>query len=134
MARATPMIPTTLHSIHAQKGLYLVGLKANQSNLYRQCICRTLFDIADCEQLDGESERHGRTEQRLYRCYSLAPLALAPRWQTTGLVTLIRVERHRQQGVLGSQEVSILSVTLARPVNSKRQNCLMRSVNIGQLR
>ena len=53
-ARAAPMIPLTLRSIHTATGLYVVGLKANQANLYRQCICQSLFHTADYEQLDGE--------------------------------------------------------------------------------
>lgn len=103
---ALHMIPLRLRSIHTAKGLYVVGLKANQANLYRQCICRTLFYTADYEQFDVIKKRHGRKEQRTYRCYSLGSLVLAPRWQTTGLATLIRVERHRQQGDIVSQEIS----------------------------
>lgn len=103
---ALHMIPTTLHSIHSANGVYLVGLKANQVNLYRQCICRSLFESANYEQVDAPKKHHGRTEQRTYRCYSVPILTLAPRWHTTGLATLIRVERHRQQAGVSSQEVS----------------------------
>lgn len=113
---ALHMIPTTLRSIHSSKGVYIVGLKANQANLYRQCICRTLFDAADYEQLDAETKRHGRTEQRTYRCYSLWSLALAPRWQTTGLATLICVERRRQQSGVESREISYY-VSNAQPAS-----------------
>jgi hypothetical protein len=103
---ALHMIPTTLRSIHSAKGFYLIGLKANQTNLYRQSICRSLFAAADYEQLDTAKKRHGRKEQRTYRCYALGSLALAPRWQTTGLATLICVDRHRQQGGEESQETT----------------------------
>lgn len=113
---ALHMIPTTLGSIHAAKGFYVVGLKANQAILYRQCICRTLFGSADYEQFDTEIKQHGRTEQRTYRCYSLSSLVLAPRWQKAGLVSLIQVERHRQQGGVVSQEVSYF-VSNAQPVS-----------------
>lgn len=113
---ALHMIPTTLRLIHTAKGFYLIGLKANQANLYRQCICRTLFDPADYEHLDTETKRHGRTEQRTYRCYSLGSLALAPRWHTTGLATLICVERHRQQADVVSLEVSYF-VSNAQPAS-----------------
>ena len=94
----------------------MVGLKANQANLYRQCICQSLFHTTDYEQLDGEKKQHGRTEQRTYQCYSLGSLALAPRWQTTGLATLIRVERNRQQGGIVSEKVSY-SVSNAKPAS-----------------
>ncbi len=43
--------------------------------------------------VDAEKKHHGPTEQRTYHCYSLCSLALAPRWHTTGLATLIRMER-----------------------------------------
>ena len=105
-ARAAPMIPLTLRSIHTATGLYVVGLKANQANLYRQCICQSLFDTADYEQVDAETKQHGRTKQRTYQCYSLGSVALASRWQSTGLATLVRVERNRQQGGVVSQAVS----------------------------
>ena len=56
------MIPLTLRSINTANGLYIVGLKAYQANLYRQCICRSLFHCTDYEQIDAETNRHGRTE------------------------------------------------------------------------
>lgn len=113
---ALHMIPSTLRSIHTAKGVYLVGLKANQANLYRQCICRSLFCNADYEQVEAETKRHGRTEQRTYHCYLLEPVLMAPRWQTTGLATLIRVERYRQQSNVVSREVSYF-VSNAKPVS-----------------
>ena len=113
---ALHMIPLTLRSIHAATGLYVVGLKANQASLYRQCICRSMFGRADYEQVDAEKKQHGRLEQRTYQCYSLGSLVLAPRWQTTGLATLIRVQRNRQQGGVVSQEVSYF-VSNAKPAS-----------------
>ena len=103
---ALHMIPLTLRLIQAATGFYIVGLKANQANLHRQCVCRGLFGQADYEQVDAETKRHGRTEQRTYRCYSLGSLTLAPRWHTTGLATLIVVERCRRQATVISREVS----------------------------
>lgn len=100
------MIPLTLYLIHDSAGVYVVGLKANQANLYRHCVCRSLFDEADYERVDEQTKHHGRVEQRTYRCFRLRPTALAPRWQTTGLATLVCVERHRQQAGVVSQEVS----------------------------
>ncbi len=103
---ALHMIPMTLTSLHAAGGSYVVGLKANQAHLYRYCICRNLFDKADYEQVDEEKKRHGRLEQRTYRCYSLQPSGLAPRWHTTGLSTLVCVERQGPQGAMAQQAVS----------------------------
>ena len=111
---ALHLIPLTLRSIHTANGLYIVGLKANQANLYRQCVCRSLFNRPDYEQVDIQKKHHGRTKQRNYRCYSLPSLSLAPRWHTTGLATLICVERYRQQEGIVSQEVSYF-VSNAQP-------------------
>jgi len=111
---ALHMIPLTLHSIHHATGYYVVGLKANQANLYRYCICQNLFEKADYEQVDEENKRHGRIEQRTYRCYSLKLSALAPRWHTTGLATLICVERHGHQVSIAQKAVSYF-VSNAQP-------------------
>lgn len=103
---ALHLIPLSLHSIHAASGVYVVGLKANQAHLYRYCMCRSLFDNSDYERVDKQTKQHGRLEQRTYRCFSLKPSALAPRWQDAGVATLIRVERYRQQAGVVSQGVS----------------------------
>lgn len=103
---ALHLIPLTLQSIQAASGVYVVGLKANQAHLYRYCICRSLLNAADYERTDKQKEHHGRLEQRTYRCFSLNPSALAPRWQDAGVTTLVRVERHRQQAGVVTKTVS----------------------------
>lgn len=124
---ALHMTPTTLGSIHTAQGVYLVGIKANQATLYQQCVCRSLFNVAEYEQVDAEIKHHGRTEQRTYRCYSLGSLPLARRWHTTGLATLICVERHRQQGGVVSQEVSYF-VTNAQPTSQLQATELFAAI------
>ena len=104
------MIPLTLRSIHGLGGSYLVGLKANQMNLHRQCVCLNLFKKPDYEKVDDKKKQHGRLQQRTYRCYSLASCRLAPRWNPTGLATLICVKRTRQQtGVLSEETAYFVS-------------------------
>lgn len=112
---ALHLTPLTLRSIHAEGGTYVVGLKANQAHLYRQCICRTLFPV-DYERVGPVQKHHGRTEQRTYRCYCLDSLNVAPRWQRTGLATLVCVERHRHQAGIDSQETSYF-VSNAQPTS-----------------
>lgn len=124
---ALHMIPLTLRSIHTQTGLYVVGLKANQANLYRQCMCQSLFHTADYEQVDVKKKQHGRTEQRTYQCYSLGSVALAPRWQTTGLATLIRVERTCQPGGVVSQEISYF-VSNVKPASQAQATELFAAI------
>ncbi len=107
---ALHMIPLTLRSIHGCEGSYVVGLKANQITLYRQCVCLNLFKKPDFEHVDAQKKRHGRIEGRIYRCYSIASSVLAPRWQTTGLTTLLCVKRLRQQmGVLSEETAYFVS-------------------------
>lgn len=103
---ALHLIPLTLHSINAASGVYVVGLKANQAHLYRYCICRSLFDNSDYERVDKQKKHHGRLDQRTCRCFSLKPLALAPRWKDAVVATLIRVERYRRQAGVVSEAVS----------------------------
>jgi hypothetical protein len=103
---ALHMIPLTLRLIHGLGGSYLVGLKANQMNLHRQCVCLNLFKKPDYEKVDDKKRQHGRFEQRTYRCYSLASCTLAPRWDPAGLATLICVKRTRQQTGILSEETA----------------------------
>ena len=107
---ALHMIPLTLRSIHDFVGSYVVGLKANQITLPRQCVCLNLFKKPDYEKVDAEKKQYGRLEGRTYRYYSLASCVLAPRWQPTGLATLICVKRTRQQtGILSEETVYFVS-------------------------
>lgn len=124
---ALHMIPSTLRLIHASEGYYLVGLKANQSTLYRQCVCRNLFSEADYEQVGAEKQQHGRLEQRTYRCYSLTSSVLAPRWRPTGLATLICVQRSRQQAGIMSQE-TIYFVSNRQPASQSAADELFAAV------
>jgi hypothetical protein len=124
---ALHLIPLTLRSIHGWGGHYVVGLKANQANLYRQCVCRSLFYESDYEQVDEEKKQHGRTEQRTYRCYWLRSSALAPRWHTTGLATLISVKRCRQQAGVMSQETSYF-VSNCQPTSQSEADELFSAI------
>lgn len=54
---ALHMIPLPLRLIHGCGGSYVVGLKANQITLYRQCVCLNLFKKPDFEQVDAQKKR-----------------------------------------------------------------------------
>jgi len=100
--------PLTVNAIEGAGGVYIVGVKANQALLYRYCICRSVLNPATFQRADEAQRGHGRVEQRSYQCFYISPTALAPRWHTAGLATLIRVVRNRQ-GLTGdtpTQEVS----------------------------
>ncbi|GAB4023895.1 hypothetical protein GCM10028808_75280 [Spirosoma migulaei] len=124
---ALHMIPLTLYSIHDSGGSYVVGLKANQAKLHRHCVCKNLFDIADYEQVDKLKKQHGRIEQRTYRCYSLKPAALAPRWHTTGLATLICVEAYRHRAGVVTKELRYF-VSNVQPTHQAEATALFAAI------
>jgi len=85
-----------------------VGLKANQEHLYRYCFCTALVRKPIYERTDVPRRGHGRLEERTYSCFRLNPLALALRWQDSGMATFIGVNRIRQKldGTHRSEEIS----------------------------
>ena len=110
--------PLTVNAIHGAKGVYVVGVKANQAQLYRYCICRSVVASATYQRADKAKAGHGRVEQRNYTCFTIPLDALALRWQDAGLATVIRVVRHRQRVGAGTptQEVSYF-VSNLQPTN-----------------
>lgn len=105
---ALHLFPMTVNAIHLNKGVYVVGLKANQEHLYRYCICRTLVSKPIYERTDAPRRGHGRLEERTYSCFRINPLALALRWTDSGMATFIRVNRIRQKldGTHRSEDIS----------------------------
>lgn len=124
---ALHMIPDTLKLIHAAEGQYVVGLKPNQAHLYRSCTLEDLFSIADYERVDEKIKKHGRTEQRQYRSFTLGASTLAPRWQKAGLCTLLCVIRLREKGKVVSEEVSYY-VSNKKPANQADANELFDAI------
>jgi predicted transposase YbfD/YdcC len=109
---ALHLIPLTLNAIHGAKGVYVIGLKANQAHLYRYCLCSSLVDKADYARTDVAQRGHGRIDQRHYDCFRVAPSALALRWKDAGLHTFVRVTRIRQ-GLDGSGRTEEVSYFLS---------------------
>lgn len=107
--------PLTVNAIHGAGGTYLIGVKANQAYLYRNCICRSLVESALFSRSDAPHRGHGRLEQRRYTCYRIPAQALAVRWKEAGLATLIRVQRSRQElnSTLPTEEVSYFVSNMA---------------------
>ena len=124
---ALHLTPTTLTQIHAAKGQYVVGLKPNQSHLYRTCTLTDLFGEADYERIDARTKQHGRVEQRCYRCFALTASSVAARWQQAGLGTLLCVVRSRKRLGLVSEEVSYY-VTNQRPGNQTQADELFDAI------
>jgi predicted transposase YbfD/YdcC len=105
---ALHLIPLTITTIHSAGGIYVVGLKANQQNLYRCWVGSSTVKVPGYERQDAPRRGHGRIDHRNYACFAMSTSYLAPRWQVSGMQTLIRVVRVRQQlgGVELSREVS----------------------------
>ena len=126
---ALHLVPLTLNVIHGALGVYVVGLKANQTHLYRYCICSSLVNKANYQRIDPIQRGHGRLEQRTYCCFKLNSSALAPRWMQAGIITLIQVKRTRQS--LGdsqlTEEVSFF-LSNHQPVNQTQANELFDAI------
>jgi predicted transposase YbfD/YdcC len=84
--------PITTAQIHQAGGLYLTQAKENQATFLGQCqgLCRETAPLA--ETIDHE-KAHGRITLRRTRLFSLAPLVLDARWNSSGLSALMVVER-----------------------------------------
>jgi hypothetical protein len=102
---ALHLIPSTLAFIHGATGQYVVGLKPNQPKLYQSCTLIDLFETADYERVDDLKKKHGRVEQRHYRCFKLKASLIAARWQKAGLCTLLCVVGHREKSGVVSEEL-----------------------------
>lgn len=102
---ALHLIPSTLALIHGAMGHYVVGLKPNQPKLYQSCTLIDLFETADYERVDTPKKKHGRVEQRHYRCFKLKASLIAARWQKAGLCTLLCVVGNRKKSGVVSEEL-----------------------------
>ncbi len=105
---ALHLIPLTIKTIHQKGGLYVVGLKTNQQILYRSWVGGSSVKVADYERQDKPERSHGRIDHRSYSCFAMNRHPLAPRWQASGMQTLVRVLRIRQTlaGMELSREIS----------------------------
>lgn len=122
--------PLTLKAIHGANGVYVVGVKLNQFQLYRYCICTCLVRQAEYERSDEPQRGHGRIDQRHYSCFRVNPLALAVRWNDAGISTLIRVKRIRQ-GLDGRQKPEEVSYFLsnAQPTSPQESHELFKAIS-----
>jgi predicted transposase YbfD/YdcC len=88
--------PTTTAQIHQARGGYLVQLKANQSTVLAavHALAATAAPLGSQSSVD---KAPGRLEERHATFFSLAALPLPPRWQATGLCSVVRVTRTTTQ-------------------------------------
>lgn len=93
---ALHLVPSLLEAIQGKQGSYLIGLKANQGLLRRQCLIQTIVHPPLFVGVDEPRRAHGRLEERTYGCYSLVGLVQAKRWTNSGLTTVVVVTRVRR--------------------------------------
>ena len=94
---ALHFIPTTLESVAASSGIYLVGLKNNQPELFDEMSrCVSKVQKPDYQYIN-EEKGHGRKEKRHYKCWNIEDEYVDKRWKKSNLTTLIEVTRERLQ-------------------------------------
>ena len=56
--------PLTVNAIHGAGGIYVIGLKSNQPQLYRHCICTGLVSETAYERSDAPQRGHAGSPVR----------------------------------------------------------------------
>lgn len=69
--------PLTVNAVHGAGGTCLIGVKANQAYLYRDCICRSLVQSVLFSRSDSPHRGQGRLEQRNYTSFPIPTTAPA---------------------------------------------------------
>ena len=84
--------PITTTQIHQAEGIYVTQVKENQATFLKQCKLLRTRSPALAKTRDHD-KGHGRVTTRCSQIFSLASLTLDPRWENSGLSTLVVVER-----------------------------------------
>lgn len=89
---ALHLSPKTLTQIEKSKGVYIVGLKENQTELLADMrrASQTLPTNGSCSEIE---KGHGRIEKRKYDTYSIGNEYFDARWEAANFQTLIQVNR-----------------------------------------
>ena len=95
--------PITMAQIHQAGGLYLVQAKENQPLFLQQCQALRAESAALAETL-AHDKANGRVTTRRAQLFSLAPLALDPRWNGGGLSALLVVVVERETFEVATQK------------------------------
>ena len=89
---ALHFIPETIKKIAAGSGIYLIGLKENQKELYADMVKVRERQQPVCELKEIE-KGHGRIDKRVYKSYAIADEFFDERWAGANFQTLVQVER-----------------------------------------
>ena len=100
--------PKTLEPIVKAKGIYLVGLKGNQKELFKQ-MQEASQELPIKYTSSSEEKGHGRTTLRKYEVYDIEQVKKAERWASSKISTLLKVTRTTVEMKTGkeTQETSL---------------------------
>lgn len=85
--------PQTTAQIHQAGGQYIIQVKENQPLLLTQCqhVAATAVPLGRHDECE---KGHGRLTTREGQCFDMRALSLAPRWNDSGVHTLVVMKRH----------------------------------------
>ncbi len=84
--------PKTLEMIARGKGIYLIGLKKNQKELFHQ-MGEATQDSALKYTTESREQERGRITDRNYEVYDIGRVSVAERWNKSKLARLVKVIR-----------------------------------------
>ena len=124
---ALHFIPETIKQIENQEGIYVIGLKENQQELYND-MARIGQRVKPVNTLREVEKSHGRIDKRTYRSYAIENEFFDERWSGANFQTLVQVHRTSMQlkSKVESQEVSYY-ISNAR-IKDENDNELFRAV------
>ena len=96
--------PLTLAPIAAQGGIYLVGLKGNQKEMFAE-VRAEIAHLPCLYESESLEKGHGRIEQRKYQVYDITDIYQDERWAACGLKTAVKVKRGRLAVKSGKESV-----------------------------
>lgn len=88
--------PTTTQQCHQAGGLFIIQLKDNQPTLFEQ-MSQEAAEARPVGTLKSTDNGHGRLEVRQAALFDISHIQLDPRWNESGLVTLIVMSRRTTQ-------------------------------------
>ena len=94
--------PKTLEPIVKAKGIYLVGLKGNQKELFNQ-MQEASQELLIKHACSSEEKGHGRRMLRKYEVYDIEQVKKAERWTRSKISTLLKVTRRSVEMKTGKE-------------------------------
>jgi predicted transposase YbfD/YdcC len=103
-ADALHLNPATTNLISKSGGFFLIGLKANQKELFEDMVkCSTYLTPVNQEVTTEKG--HGRLEKRTYFHYEIGDEYFAQRWEKTNFQSLFKVTRQRLEMQTGKESI-----------------------------